>query len=665
MLVAAVFGMGGAEGIILERPVSFETTQVVEDFGFYQGGTMDLSVSIKDKARCGDNYAMIITGYNARQVTGSRYTAGIAKRGDACRSELQDYDQSSMWAFKPDGESGSGMSLSVNGWAAPSRNRYSLVLLTCCEDDRTITGDVDVTFMNPGGEHLDYGAIPLKDLYIVLNFLWVFISACYFGNYLHYRERASELQTVLFALPATKLVYLGLAITAWNTLSREGLLSQELLIVYQVSLLVFTVTLYGLLLIIAKGWKVCRERLPLQERQSYGVTVVLITALFVIHLLFAWDNYFALFLVYMTSLAFVISGITRNGRALNAQLALVRQQGIPKVETTPVYLKAQLLRRFQHLTFVYMAWKILSSFMTTVFVDQMWLVSLLDESADVFLWAVLGFLFRPREKDIFNTRLVVERLDNVAAANPQLDGLDGRPMSRMGEATKAAILLCLEADAEDAVESNDVVPEPGLSSSAVVPHKEHLVFGLPTRERKNSLHNLFMHGWYVPHKTRHRMLSEKLMTMLQGSYVAPPDEESSEIFNEGHSFSSQGEEEDAGASTNPQDGGGAVRPQRWGSPSDGPSSEEERRQEQAAQVFSSAFKRMEKIALHNLRSSRGHPLPTTVPDAPVSTTPRRGSESDSVDTEGSLAYAQSPARHTRRPSSVVIEMNQVSPPRDR
>jgi len=180
-----------------------------------------------------------------------------------------------------------------------------------------------------------------------------------------------------------------------------------------------------------------------------------------------------------------------------------------------------------------------------------------------------------------------------------------------------------------------------------------------------------MHGALVPYKARHSTLAGKLFAMVQGSFDAPPDAESSEVLEDSSSSpTAENETSEETPETLPE-----------GHPHISLELTNDEAQERVIRLFSSAFKRMEKTVIRKLRSSRGHALPPSLAsphghsgimrpgrEPVVSLALRASYESDTNDSDGSTIHVNSPHqsfRHTRRPSNVVIEMGQFSPPQNR
>jgi len=143
--------------------------------------------------------------------------------------------------------------------------------------------------MNPEGEHLGYRFIPLPTMYMLLLVTWVVATAVWCYNWIKYRVQSKKLQVVFSIYPITKCLFAASGIYFWHTVSRTGYASLATEIPLGLLYIAEEAVLYTILLLIASGWGLSRDRLGI-EKFIIGVAIIslVITQLlgFALHTLF-------------------------------------------------------------------------------------------------------------------------------------------------------------------------------------------------------------------------------------------------------------------------------------------------------------------------------------------------------------------------------------------
>jgi len=133
-----------------------------------------------------------------------------------------------------------------------------------------------MVLMNPNGEQLGFGYIPLPALYKVHLFLWIVAFSAWCFNWFRYRSQSTKIHRIITLFPFSKLVFCVSAELYWNTFATKGQSTLGILIFFIVMLIGYIALMYALLLIIASGWGICRNRIGTDKFAIAGIVVGLI-----------------------------------------------------------------------------------------------------------------------------------------------------------------------------------------------------------------------------------------------------------------------------------------------------------------------------------------------------------------------------------------------------
>jgi len=139
-------------------------------------------------------------------------------------------------------------------------NQYYFLLDNCAGVPVSII--LSYTFLNPGGEQLSLGLIPLPKLYIAFIVLWSIVSIVWCFNWLYYRQQNVKLHKFISVIPFTSIMRSAFSFVLFRTFSVYGYLSYTLFVLFVVALVVWHFTFYATLMLIAKGWCTVNDKLP-------------------------------------------------------------------------------------------------------------------------------------------------------------------------------------------------------------------------------------------------------------------------------------------------------------------------------------------------------------------------------------------------------------------
>eukprot|EP00029_Vermamoeba_vermiformis_P006041 TRINITY_DN2266_c0_g1_i1.p1 TRINITY_DN2266_c0_g1~~TRINITY_DN2266_c0_g1_i1.p1 ORF type:complete len:430 (-),score=33.43 TRINITY_DN2266_c0_g1_i1:71-1360(-) len=235
----------------------------------------------------------------------------------------------------------------------------------------------EVLFMNPDGEQLSTEFLPLPYLYMVAGGLWLVGTIFWLSNWMIYKRRTVPLHKTITVFPLTKLIWCGIAVLYWKTLSIEGTTSDGILAGYYVVLCVSKIVFYGCLLLISYGWCITQPALGRQKFIIPLATLAVAGSLLLGSLL---NGYFLLisFVMYVLVLVLVFRGTNRNVRALERQIA------------NPDHDPADHFKLKAYIAFI-----LCSVMLDVLFLaNYKWVVEVLDETLELIMFIVIGWLFR-------------------------------------------------------------------------------------------------------------------------------------------------------------------------------------------------------------------------------------------------------------------------------
>ncbi|KAJ4461411.1 hypothetical protein PAPYR_1977 [Paratrimastix pyriformis] len=362
---------------------------IFEEFGFLAGGSIDLTITFNR------NVPILIFASTPQHVADLQELASIP----SCSWLKSEADSISDHLVECSGKS---CSFSMQVEKAVT---YDLILANC--DRAILIGNIQATFLNPGGEQLDSGQIPLPQYFIVSASVWGFLTLVWLALWAcHMRSPGvTLLQKAGLAVPATRcLDGLGFALY-WDMVHRTGQASTiavaalSLLSVLQTlvrpphgtgtgrlcSALLGLPTFLLFLMLASKGWQVTRLGVGPRER---AMMLLFLTAMGLSEYFYRLIGGFFIFLVvimYFSIMRHVFTGITYNRALLAAQLMLIEQAHMDP-RPTPAYAK----------------WRTYSLFGAVLFGYLLLLVSMLD----LFLPGSVQYI-KPISMDLVSLAMVI------------------------------------------------------------------------------------------------------------------------------------------------------------------------------------------------------------------------------------------------------------------
>jgi len=212
-------------------------------------------------------------------------------------------------------------------------------------------------------------------------------------NFSANRSKVLHIHRFMLAYPLVQLIYTTLSIMYWRSRTKDVETPLWIKPALVAAYAVFKAYLFGLLMVIAKGWSITRKRIAFDECFAVAVATLVLVASMVAYYVLEGLFLIALFITYAIALAFMFSGIGRNVRALKAQMLIILQDAIDP-RTTPPYHKARAFMRLQTLLTLYVACHLMINMIAFFATTYPALQIMASEILDTVLAAWVGYIFR-------------------------------------------------------------------------------------------------------------------------------------------------------------------------------------------------------------------------------------------------------------------------------
>ena len=236
------------------------------------------------------------------------------------------------------------------------------VIVPCAE---SVHMRLQYHFVNPGGEELSTGQIPLKRLSVVFTCVWAAVWGLWAVNFVAVHQRSPVLHRAVGLVPLVH-VCKSLAVMAfWRDFSHTGEVSESLYILDLMSEAAASAVLISVAILVAQGWWITRLTL----RPAEWKTNVCLTLLYLLSIV-SWQyvgGFFFLFclvMLWITVLRALFVALTVNMRvlALRLHLAAAGPAAGSAAEAAPQSaLQFVVLRRFRSCLVLFMTMNILFS----------------------------------------------------------------------------------------------------------------------------------------------------------------------------------------------------------------------------------------------------------------------------------------------------------------
>eukprot|EP00026_Physarum_polycephalum_P003808 Phypoly_transcript_03824.p1 GENE.Phypoly_transcript_03824~~Phypoly_transcript_03824.p1 ORF type:complete len:766 (+),score=217.76 Phypoly_transcript_03824:263-2299(+) len=290
-----------------------------------------------------------------------------------------------------------------------AKDRYHLVIVQCGGDKPILKADVQYTLLNPGGQQLPLGEIPLPDLYIVITCIWALLVGLFGFVWMKNRQYIVMLHGLLSAVGVLKLAVVIVALCYWHTFKSTGRDIVQLKYLQSFIYALSETAFFCSLLLISKGWRITRSNLPPSEIRTISVALVLLLSTLLFFSFYNDGYYFlSLMIMYFFMLPKIFTSITRNTRALHTHMLLARYANI-ELNTEPVLAKIKMFKALRTAVILYLgSILIISSMKIIMWWFVVWVTFCVSELVTIVMVVAVCYLTRPRENGVFSPRSYFE-----------------------------------------------------------------------------------------------------------------------------------------------------------------------------------------------------------------------------------------------------------------
>eukprot|EP01114_Cavostelium_apophysatum_P015325 TRINITY_DN4147_c0_g1_i2.p1 TRINITY_DN4147_c0_g1~~TRINITY_DN4147_c0_g1_i2.p1 ORF type:complete len:471 (-),score=51.59 TRINITY_DN4147_c0_g1_i2:63-1475(-) len=366
----------------------------IESFGFTAGGTANIQF---DEFTYGNMrsdvptnstfffYSCTATGY--RTLLSRQYRDGDS----ICEEPSKFLD---CWITNGDGE---------KTIKFDSKDNYYFAALNCAQRDLRV--QISFEFLNPNGQQLSFGDIPLPKVYLTFALLWAIGLAGWAYFCRRYARNCIPLHKLLLIIVALKFLVVAAAFSYWQIYETTG---ESFAAIRYTQSFLFAGAETGFfcaLLILAKGWRIIHSTIPTTEIRTIVVALVLLLATLLFFTFYNDGYYFlSLMIMYFFMLPKIFTSITRNTRALEGQLFLLSHaNGANRHnDEQAIREKIKLFKYLRSSVIIYLACILLVNSMRIVLIWYLeWLNYFLNELVSLIMTLLICFILLPRNAPLF------------------------------------------------------------------------------------------------------------------------------------------------------------------------------------------------------------------------------------------------------------------------
>jgi hypothetical protein len=206
-----------------------------------------------------------------------------------------------------------------------------------------------------------------------------------------------------------KVSVVTIAFCYWEVMQDEGRGVVQLKYLQSLLYAISETAFFCALLLVAKGWRITRTGLPPSEIRTISVALVLLLSTLLFFSFYSEGYYFlSLMIMYFFMLPKIFTSITRNTRALQTQL-LVMRYATAEAATEPLIAKMRMFKTLRTAVILYLGSILMVSSMRIIMLWYLlWVNYCVSELIALVMVSVVAFLLRPRENGAFSTRAFLE-----------------------------------------------------------------------------------------------------------------------------------------------------------------------------------------------------------------------------------------------------------------
>ncbi|KAJ6232797.1 hypothetical protein M0813_04604 [Anaeramoeba flamelloides] len=397
----------------VEQFYSFDSDLLIigfAKFGFFKGGTIDLQVTISDVDS--DRFYLFVLNKNN---VDDFYSTTEVPFCEKLEKNLEKSDYITQFTNS-----------SISFQETVKSDMYYFFYLANCQNQPKAHYEINYSFMNPGGQQLSSGLVPVPTISLIFVVLWILVIVYWVQNWIKFRDQKILLHQIISVVLLVMFFSVFFKWVKWDKLSHQGQLTDFLynliLFINFLSILFMTVT--GLL--IASGLSIIR---PIIEKRQLIYILFLSSSLSVSVLVqqyyqmtsFAFILFFLSMTFFLIFVRVMFSYLDNNISTLTTHLAYIRNAGITP-DTTPTFEKFKMFRSFKLCIISYLFFFLFFGSMKVVIpYHYSWVNHFFDDFALLFLSVIIIFIFKRKIIPEFNP---IPSLSNEEDNEANLDTQD-------------------------------------------------------------------------------------------------------------------------------------------------------------------------------------------------------------------------------------------------
>ncbi|KAJ6243348.1 lung seven transmembrane receptor [Anaeramoeba flamelloides] len=377
---------GSTQGLVRKNSFSSEDLVVqFAEYGFYKGGTLDLTISVSS-SNSDVFYFFMSKDSNPKSFFGD----GLTKFCEQMSSHI------TTPTFKRFEDS----KIEVHQTILEDIDYYFYVV-NCEKQGMTVDYKASLEFVNPKGEQLSAGLVPIPILKFFFLVFWILVAISWISNWIKVRDGKIWLHKLLTFVLFFTLTFIICDYVNWIQLSKHGNISDQFQIVMDVFSICVTFVSMLTILLIAKGWSITVKWVPASQIIFLILFSILLTALIQVRkgLQNPTSSFFVLVTIIIFLLIFmrlVLKSTSQNIKTLENKLTIIRRYDF-QVENSPVWKKYQMFRFFL-LTIRLVILLLIVDQITKIFLSSryQWVGFLFDSLNQFLLCCFLAYTFKLR-----------------------------------------------------------------------------------------------------------------------------------------------------------------------------------------------------------------------------------------------------------------------------
>jgi len=380
LFIAVLLGIlfQASVGLVIRESFNTNNKDIpVQGFGFLRDGTIDLYFDVKTPDKNQWFIGCTQTEYVQLFNFGYDYCSVISNASCTLSVQL------------------SSQNITISKLSITRYGVYYFDLLNC--GPNPIQADLFLTLLNPEGEHLGYGYIPLPPMHMILVGVWTLSLAVWCFNWIKNRKQKIKLNQVISVFPVIKIAFAAVAILYWKTLSVNGYVPRSYLLSYGFLYIAAEAIFYAVLMIIATGWGTAKDRFGYSKSIIAGVIIGLVASRllgFLLHGLFFLLTY----ILYVVILVIIFRFINKNIHELQVE---IRNNPRPVDDADQANRSAQIAKdkmlHFKIVMIGYVALIMMSALFELLFLrDYAWIAEMIREMIELCMFMAYGYTLRLR-----------------------------------------------------------------------------------------------------------------------------------------------------------------------------------------------------------------------------------------------------------------------------